>query len=71
MNEDVDKEPEFTLSDLENTFMAGVNRGCYISSVIIPDINAIDVYPTFEEYIEKEYGVKITKKENHAKKKES
>ncbi len=58
--EDIITEPTFTLKDLQKTFIAGINRGCYITSVILS--RPISEYPTFKNYIKAEYNITILEK---------
>jgi hypothetical protein len=46
MNE---KKP-LTYDDVHNAFFAGMNRGCYVASLILMADHPIDSYPTWEEY---------------------
>ncbi len=50
------------LDDLKDAFAAGVNRGCYIASLLRG--KAIDGnYPTFLEYVNKKYSLNLSKEE--------
>lgn len=52
-NRDV-KSRAYSYQDMKASFSAGLNRGCYVASVI--SNNLIDSVPTLEEFLETNYN---------------